>query len=166
MFVCVLPVAVAVCWCHWGPGRTAPPVLRRTEPSRGQTESACCSWTLPERWTSPCCPTHLDEDAQTHHYIADNGVAANSSSLLDWINKTREEHFTLRFRWSFTPPSLAHSATYSSMSSVSRIPLLFLQCVALHGFQMPPCGSHSLRELLQNLTPWSANLLLNFNHLS
>lgn len=62
-----LPVAVAVCWCRLGRGRTVPPVLRHTKPSRGRTESACCSWTPRERWTSPCCPTHLNE-TQTQHY--------------------------------------------------------------------------------------------------
>ena len=71
--VCVLPVAVAVCWCRWGPGRTTPPARRRTEPSRGRTESACCSWRPPGRWTSPCCPAHLEKkkthaDAPLHHW--------------------------------------------------------------------------------------------------
>lgn len=95
--MCVLPVAVAVCWCHWDPGRTTPPVLRRTEPSRGRTASACCSWTLPERWTSPCCPTHLDKDTNDASSDYWHHRAANSSSFSwwgdRWLNKTREEHF-------------------------------------------------------------------------
>lgn len=162
VLTCVLPVAVAVCWCRWGPGRTTPPARLRTETSRGRTESACCSWRLPGRWTSPCCPAHLEKNTRrcTVTWLmiqnCQNRSSFLSADLLtdDWI-KTREEHFTAsllncRCLSLFSPPSLTHSTTYSLMHSAGAVHvashphLCFSQGAAsvlfLHNFQMPPHG--------------------------
>lgn len=151
--MCVLPVAVAVCWCRWGPGRTTPPARPRTEPSRGRTASACCSWTRPERWTWPCCPAHLHEDTQDTSSDYGHHRAARLSEDR-WLNKTREQ----RFHTSFFPSLTFVDARLPNLSRLHHLWFNII-CGCLDSFFRCQCF------LLHNLTLRSDNLHLNFDRL-